>query len=394
MAFTTAKLNGLKPKDRPYKVSDYDGLYVLVNPNGSKLWRFKYRIAKSEKLLSLGAYPALGLQDARMLRDEARANLANGIDPAKVKRDRKAQKAINVANTFAAVAELYLKKKKIEGRAAATLKKNAWIIDIANADIGHLPMSDISPSVVLEAIRKREALGQYDTAKTMRSVIGAIFRYGVASSICDNDPTFALKDALISPKRQHRAAITNKNDLQRLLKAIDGYTGQAKTKIGLKLLILFATRPGELRHARWEEFDFENRVWHIPAERMKMRKEHHVPLPDLAIEQLEQLKELTGWGELLFPSQSSSKKPISENTFNQALRRMGFGPDEVTSHGFRATFSTLANESGKWHPDAIERAIAHVEKNEVRRAYDRGIHWEQRVKLANWWAEEVNEYQN
>lgn len=361
-------------------------MYVLVNPTGSRLWRFKYRFAGKEKLLSFGRYPDLSLKDARELRDKARAAIAMGNDPSVIKREQKARLNADAENTFASVAAQYLAKKRKEGRAEATLKKNAWIIEIANPDIGHMPINDISPPIILRALRKREALGHYDTAKTMRSVIGAIFRYGIACSICENDPTYALKDALIRPKRQHRAAITNKKDLGRLLRSIDNYRGQPKTRIGLKLLIHFATRPGELRFARWTEFDFEARVWHIPAERMKMRKEHHVPLTNAAIALLEELRLLTGWGELLFPSQSSSKKPISENTFNQALRRMGFGPDEVTSHGFRATFSTLANESGLWHADAIERAIAHVEKNEVRRAYDRGVHWDQRVKMADWWA--------
>lgn len=357
-----------------------------MNPTGSRLWRFKYRRAGKEKLLAFGAYPAIGLKQARILRDEARANLANGLDPAMLKKEAKITKLRNTHNTFEAVAARYIEKKSKEGKAKATLKKNKWIISIANKDIGGMPMGDITAPIVLGSLRKREALGHYDTAKTMRSVIGAIFRYGIANGICENDPTFALKDALIRPQRQHRPAITDKAELGRLLRKIDDYSGQAKTRIGLKLLILFATRPGELRHACWNEFDYEKRVWHIPAPRMKMRKEHHIPLSDAAIELLEELRIHTGWGDMLFPSQSSSKKPISENTFNQAFRRMGYGSDQVTSHGFRATFSTLANESGLWHPDAIERAIAHVEKNEVRRAYDRGVHWEERVKMADWWA--------
>ena len=357
-----------------------------MNPTGSRLWRFKYRRAGKEKLLAFGAYPAIGLKQARLLRDEARANLANGLDPATLKKEAKITKLRDTQNTFEAVAARYIEKKNKEGKAKATLKKNKWIISIANKDIGGMPIGDITAPIVLGSLRKREALGHYDTAKTMRSVIGAIFRYGIANGVCENDPTFALKDALIRPQRQHRPAITDKAELGGLLRKIDDYSGQAKTRIGLKLLILFATRPGELRHACWNEFDYEKRVWHIPAPRMKMRKEHDIPLSDAAIELLEELRVHTGWGDMLFPSQSSSKKPISENTFNQALRRMGYGSDQVTSHGFRATFSTLANESGLWHPDAIERAIAHVEKNEVRRAYDRGVHWGERVKMADWWA--------
>ena len=362
----------------------------MINPTGSKLWRFKYRFAGKEKLLSFGRYPDIGLKDARVLRDKARAEIAVGNDPSTTRREEKAHVNANAVNTFAAVAAQYLEKKKIEGRTAATLKKNAWIIKIANPDIGHLTMGDISSSVILSALRKREALGHYDTTKTMRSVIGAVFRYGIACGICENDPTYALKDALISPKRQHRPAITNKTDLSRLLRSIDSYNGQPKTRIGLRLLILFATRPGELRHARWNEFYLEKRVWHVPAERMKMRKPHSVPLPDMAIALLDELREFTGWGDLLFPSQSSAKKCISENTFNQAMRRMGFGPEEVTSHGFRSTFSTFANESGLWNPDAIEAYCARQDKNTVRRAYNRSQYWDERVKMADWWADKLS----
>ena len=389
MPLTDAKLRTLKSKEKPYKVSDYDGLYIYVSKAGSKLWRFKYRYQGREGLLSLGAYPAIGLAKARELRDEARSDLANGRNPAKIKQEKKAKALTEAQNTFAVVAALYLEKKKLEGRAPATIKKVEWVIGIANKDFGSTPIREISAPLVLKTLKKRERLEQYATAKRMRSVIGAVFRYAIASGLADTDPTSALKEALIKPKTKNRAAITDWETLGSLLKAVENYNGQAKTRLGLKLLLLFATRPGELRHARWNEFDVEKRVWHIPADRMKMRKPHSVPLSDAALKILAELRELTGWGELLFPSQSSSKKPISENTFNQALRRMGFGPEQVTSHGFRATFSTLANESGKWNPDAIERSIAHVEKNEVRRVYDRSLHWAERVKLADWWAAEL-----
>jgi len=389
LPLTDAKLRTLKAKEKPYKVADYDGLYINVSKAGSKLWRFKYRYHGKEGLLSFGPYPAISLAEARRLRDAARADLANGRNPATVKREKKALALGDAQNTFSSIAEKFMEKKVKDGLAVATLRKNRWILDIVKPDIGHLPIKSITAPVVLKSLKKREKLGHYDTANKMRSVVGGVFRFAMASGVVNVDPTIALRDALIAPKTKHRAAITDKETLGKLLKALDNYSGQPKTRIGLKLLILFATRPGELRYARWDEFDYKKRVWHIPAERMKMRKEHHVPLSDAAIDLLEELHKLTGWGELLFPSQSSSKKPISENTFNQALRRMGYGPEQVTSHGFRATFSTLANESGLWHPDAIERAIAHVERNAVRRAYDRGVHWEERVKMADWWAEEL-----
>jgi len=319
------------------------------------------------------------------MRDEARANHARGVDPAQLKQDQKHAAIESGSNTFADVAANHFAKKLKEGLAEITLKKMRWMLDMANADFGHMPISEISAPIVLNTLRKREKLGHHETAKRMRSVIGGVFRYGIATGVCDNDPTFALKGALIRPSVTHRAAITDKKELGVLMQAIRSYSGQVTTRIGLELLALFATRPGELRKSRWSEFDFEKLIWNIPADRMKSRKPHMVPISSHALKLLRELNELTGRSELLFPSQRVPKNPISENTLNQALRRMGFSAQQVTSHGFRATFSTLANESGLWHPDAVERAIAHVERNNVRRAYDRGQHWEERVKMAEWW---------
>jgi len=278
-----------------------------------------------------------------------------------------------------------------EGRSKATLTKLTWLLNDARADFGHMPIADITAPVILKTLKKREKLEHYETARRMRSRIGGVFRYAVASGITDTDPTFALQDALIRPKVTHRAAITDKDALTELLRKIENYSGQPTTVIALKLLIQFATRPGELRHARWDEIDYAAKVWHIPASRMKMRKPHSVPLPDTALALLADLQELTGWGELLFPAQTSSKKPISENTLNQALRRMGFTADQVTSHGFRSTFSTFANESGLWNPDAIEAYCARMDRNAVRRAYNRSLYWDERVRMADWWAGELQD---
>jgi integrase len=386
MPLTDLKIKNLKPKDKPYKVSDFDGLYVLVNPNGSRLWRVKYRLHGKEGLLSLGAYPAITLLQARQLRDEARAQVAIEIDPSEVKREKAALIKQNHANTFESVAENYLNKITIEGRAEVTLKKVASFLAMANADFGQKPIAELSAAAILKTLKKVEAKGYYETAKRLRSTVGAVFRYAIANGLADNDPTYPLRDALIRHKVKSRAAITDKVALGGLMRAIDGYEGQVTTRIGLELLAIMATRPGELRGAEWAEFDFDAHVWTIPAERMKMRMPHTVPLPSRALELLAELKDITGWGVLLFPSLRSSKRPISENTLNGALRRMGYTGKEMTSHGFRATFSTIANESGLWHPDAIERALAHVERNVVRRAYARGAHWDERVRMAEWWA--------
>ncbi|MFK5978035.1 MAG: integrase arm-type DNA-binding domain-containing protein [Rhizobiaceae bacterium] len=386
MALTDLKVKNLKPKEKPYKVGDFDGLFVSVQPNGSKLFRFKYRLNGKEGLLSFGKYPAVSLLKARQKRDEARVLVAAGINPSEAKKEKAALTQEENDNTFEKIATHYLAKITIEGRASATLKKVSSFIAMANKGFGRKPMRDISSAVVLRTLKKVEARELYETAHRLRSTIGAVFRYAIANGLAENDPTFALRDALIRQKTKSRAAITDKTVLGGLMRAISGYEGQNTTRLGLELLAIFATRPGELRMAKWEEFDFDAKVWMIPAERMKMRVAHTVPLPERALCLLAELQKETGWGELLFPSIRSSKRPISENTLNAALRRMGYTGEEMTSHGFRATFSTLANESGLWHPDAIERALAHVERNEVRRAYSRGAFWEERVKMADWWA--------
>lgn len=240
--------------------------------------------------------------------------------------------------------------------------------------------------MILKTLRKVEAKGNYETAHRLRARIGSIFHYAVASGIAETDPTYALRDALIRPTRVHRAAITEPKALGQLVREIDVFEGQTTTRIGLQLLAILAPRPGDIRNAKWEEFDFKEAVWSIPAPRMKMRCDHLVPLPRHALSLLEEMRAITGEGTYLFPSLRSWHWPMSENTLNAALRRMGYSGEEMTAHGFRASFSTLANESRLWNPDAIERALAHVEKSEVRRAYAWGEHWEERVRLADWWA--------
>ncbi len=256
-------------------------------------------------------------------------------------------------------------------------------------------MATITPPEVLEVLRKVEARGRHETARRLRAIIGEVFRLAIATGGATNDPTFALRGALIAPKVKHRAAITDPAALGGLLRAIDGYDGQVTTHAALRLMPILFPRPGELRLAEWSEFDLGTALWKIPAARMKMRREHRVPLPGQAIAILLELKRITGYGRLVFPGygrgsragQPVEPRPISENTLNGALRRLGYGPDDMTSHGFRASASTLLNEAGKWTSDAIERALAHQEADDVRRAYARGEHWQERVAMAQWWAD-------
>lgn len=386
MPLSDAKIRSLKSKDKSFKVSDFEGLYVLVKPNGSKLWQFKYRLHGKERKLSIGAYPDISLLQARKIKSEARAQIAVGIDPSEAKQEAKLRSREAYGNTFEKLGADFLSKQRIEGKSPATLSKTEYHLKLANKDFGRKPITEITPQIILKCLRKVEAKGNYETAHRLRARIGSVFRYAVASGLAENDPTYALKDALIRPTRVHRAAIIDPKAFGGLLTAIDGFEGQATTRIALKLLAILAQRPGELRCAEWSEFDFIEGVWSLPAAKMKMRKDHNVPLPKQALDLLNELRMISGNGVYLFPSLRSWQRPMSENTLNAALRRMGYSGEEMTAHGFRATFSTLANESGLWKPDAIEAALAHVERNEVRKAYNRGQYWDERVRLADWWA--------
>jgi integrase len=242
---------------------------------------------------------------------------------------------------------------------------------------------------VLVPLRKVEALGNYESARRLRAVISQVFRYAIATARADTDPTFGLRGALITPTVTHRAAITTAKAFAGLVRAVWAYEGALESQAALKLLVLLYPRPGELRLATWAEFDLEAATWTIPAARTKTRREHVKPLAPLAINILRDLKSHTGNYELAFPSQLSPGKPISENTLNGALRRMGFTKDEHTSHGFRASASSLLNESGKWSADAIEAELAHIGADQVRKAYHRARYWDERVRMADWWAEEI-----
>ncbi|MFI3905409.1 tyrosine-type recombinase/integrase [Ochrobactrum sp. S1502_03] len=389
MALTDTAVKNLKPLTTAKKYSNAGGLHLLVNPTGSKLWRLAYRFNGVQKLLSFGAYPAVTLSDARKKRDEAKSLLANGTDPGEqIKVERRAKQVI-ATNTFDAIAAELLAKFKREGRADATMTKKRWLLSLVSSSIGNRPISEISAADVLEPLRAVEAEGNYETARRIRSTVGQVFRYAIATARAENDPTGALRGALIAPTVTHRPAITNRDAFGGLLRAIWAYDGTAETKAALQLMALLYPRPGELRLAQWSEFDLNAAKWVIPATRAKMRREHIKPLPKQAVSLLRELAKRTGDGELVFPSIKSLKRPISENTLNGALRRLGFGADEMTSHGFRATASTLLNESGRWPADAIEAELAHVGADQVRRAYHRALYWEDRVRMAQYWADDI-----
>jgi len=390
MPLTDVQIKAAKPREKPYKLSDGGWLFLLVTPTESKLWRIAYRFAGKEKLLSLGAYPEISLKDARAKRDEIKAQIAAGVDPALQRRIEKLTREAAAGVTLDLIANELLDKKRREGRAAATLDKVAWLLDLARPVLGGRPIADIRAPEVLAVLKAIEGRGHLETAKRLRSTLGEVFRYAVATARAENDPTSALKGALVAPKVKHRAAITDPVALGAFLRAVDAFDGQPETVAALKLLPLVFTRPGELRLAEWSEFDLDKAVWTIPARRTKMRREHLVPLPSQALAVLSDLKAITGGGRLVFPDIRSKERPISENTLNASMRRIGFKQDEVSAHGFRATASTLLNESGKFNADAIERALAHQDPDPVRRAYARGAYWAERVEMAQWWADYLN----
>lgn len=397
MPLTDTKIRNAKSKDRPYKLTDGRGLFLLVQESGGKLWRFKYRFdgvdeagepKRVEKKLSLGRYPDVTLSRARTLCDEARSQLADGVDPAAQKALDKVAAKASAANTFAEIAGEYIRvKMEAEGKAAATTVKARWFLDHLTSTIGKQPITSVEPHILLSVLKRLEAKGKHETAKKTLSFASRVFRYGVATARCKSDPAALLKGALIAPKVTHHAAILEPDAFGRLLRAIDGYDGSPIVRSALLIAPHVFVRPGELRHAEWSEFDFGESVWRIPASKMKMRSTHAVPLSHQVKGHLERLGALTGQDGYVFPSVRSATRPMSENTLNAAFRRMGYASDEVTAHGLRSTASTFLNESGRWNPDAIERALAHGDSNAVRGAYHRGMHWAERVEMAQWWSD-------
>ena len=390
MPLTTTRINAAKPQERAYKLFDDKGLFLSVETAGGKLWRFKYRYGGKEKKLALGAFPETGLREARGKRDEARKLLETGIDPGAQRRLDKLSKALQVANTFEAIADEYIAKKAREGLAQVTLAKARWLLSLLAPKVGSRPIVEITVPELLAALRPVEQRGNLETARRMRSFAGRVFRYAIATGRAERDLSSDIRGALIAPTVTHRAAILDPAAVGALLRAIEGYGGQSSTLLALRLAPHVFVRPGELRHAEWTEIDFEKAVWVIPGAKTKMGREHQVPLSRQALAILEQAHKHSGQGRFVFPSATSASRPISENTLNAALRRMNFRKDEMTAHGFRAIASTLLNESGKWNPDAIERALAHGQDNGVRAAYHRGAYWAERVRMAQWWSDHLD----
>ncbi len=386
MSLTDIAIKKTKPTDKPMKLFDSNGLYLLVKPNGARYWRLKYRFAGKEKAMALGVYPEVSLAEARELRDDARRKLKQNLDPVNERKQAKITAFIEATNQFETVAMEWLERQKNRWTPKHTTKILNALKRYAFPDLGQRSIADINAPELLRTMRKVEAKGIHETSMKVLQSCGAVFRYGIVTGRCDSNPAADLKGALTRPNPTPQAAL-NAQELPTFLATLEKYQGHIQTKLAMKLIIFTFVRTTELRAAEWQEFDLDasEPIWRIPAARMKMRNDHLVPLAPQVVALLRQAHTLSGQGRLVFPSQSSASKPISQNTMIYALYRMGYH-SRATMHGFRATASTILNEQG-WRADVIERQLAHVEQNKVRAVYNRAEYLAERREMMLAWAD-------
>jgi integrase len=389
MALSQLAIINAKPKDKPYLLLDGDGLHLQIYTSGSRLWRLRFRFRGKANMMSLGAFPAVSLKDAREKRDGIKKQIAAGIDPSLRKKLDKISAAS--ANSFGAIADEYIANLQANDAADMTVSKNRWLLEDLAAPIRNRLVNEILPAELLDILKKVEASGRRDTAHRLRSVMGSVFRLAVSTLRATNDPTYALRGALMKVRVKHRAAITDEREFGRFLVALDEYDGWPVVQSAFQFLILTMSRPGDVRGMKRTEVHFEKRLWRIPAERMKMRRPHDVPLSRQALLVLKTVWPLNEENELVFPSLRSHKKPLSENAFNSVLRNMGYGKDQATAHGFRSTASTILNERG-FDADVIEAALAHRDDDEMRRIYNRALYLPERKKLMQDWADLMDSF--
>ena len=384
MKLSDTTIRNAKPTAKPVRMFDGGGLYLEVAPSGGKLWRLKYRIADKEKRLAIGTYPDVGLKLARQRRDEARELIAQGIDPSAAKQAEKASRA--AAEAFETVAREWFETQRgewVDSHADKIIRRMErdvfpWI--------GKRPIAEIAAPEILAALRRIESRGAIETAHRALTNVGQVFKYAIATGRATMNPARDLSPALRPTTEKHHASITDPTKIGGLLRAIDDYTGTPVVRAALQLAPLVFVRPGELRQAEWAEFDLDAGEWRIPAARMKARELHIVPLAPQAVTILREIQALTGDGRFVFPSARGPRRPMSNVAVLAALRRMGYTADEMTGHGFRSMASTLLNEQG-WHRDAIERQLAHGERNKVRAAYNYAQHLPERRKMMTAWAD-------
>jgi integrase len=379
----------LKPGPKPKKLADGQGLYLLVTPKGGKWWRFKYRFAGKEKLLSLGVYPEVGLQEARQLRDNMRRLVASKVDPST---DRKEQYAKLAAAERQEHSQFQLIAREWFEKYSPTWSPSHGQIVIHRLErdvfpwLSARPIAEIDERELLAVLRRIEARNAIETAHRINQVCGQIFKYAITIGVANRNPASNLRGSLPPVQVKHHAAFTNPRDVSGLIRAINTYQGSPVVQAALRFSFLTFQRPGEVRRAEWAEIDWEEALWRLPAAKMKLRREHLVPLSRQTLELLRELQKTTGRWQWVFPGIGSKKRPISENTVRGALRRLGYENHEMTAHGFRTIASTLLNEQG-WNRDVIERQLAHAERDEVRGAYNRAEWLEDRRKMMQGWAD-------
>lgn len=385
---TNTQLRNAKPTSKPQFLFDGGGLYLQISPAGGKWWRYKFRFGGKPRLMSFGVYPDVSLRDARERHAEARKLLAQGIDPSAQRKADKQEEEKRRDNTFAAMAETWY-AKKVAGWAPATARQARIYLDRdLIPSLGDRPMSEIRRADLIEALRRIEKRDALDIAKKCRGWLSGIFRYALVAEVIEVNPATDL-DVVAAPigQRRHYPHLPL-NKLGGFLRALDEYKGNDTTCNAIRLLLLTAVRPGELRAARWSEFDLDRAVWSIPAERMKMRRQHTVPLPEQAVTILRELEEQTGHRELVFPSRDDPRHPMSENTVNLAIARIGY-KGKQTGHGFRHLISTALNERG-YNRDWIERQLAHGDDDEIRAVYNKAEYLDQRRQMMQEWADSLD----
>lgn len=384
---TDTAIKKAKASNQPKKLSDGRGLFLLITTKGSKLWRMSYRYEQKQKTLYIGKYPDISLAEARTKVQEARKDLAKGIDPSATKKAIKESRRGELANSFEVLAREWHKIHMTSKSVSHAEKTLTRLENNVFPWLGKKPLSDIEAPEILKVLRIIESRGANDMAHTVKRIIGQVFRYAIATGRAIRNPVPDLQGALAPAVVSHHAAITEPAKIGELLRASYGYTGGFVTQCALKLSFFVMLRPGEVRRAEWSEIDLDNKQWRIPGEKMKMKDEHIIPLSSQAIEILKEIEELTGIDRFVFPSVRTKGRPMSENTITGALRRMGYTGKEMTAHGFRAMASTRLNEAHLFHADAIERQLAHGERDSVRAAYHRAQYLPERVKMMQWWAD-------
>lgn len=389
MPLSDAAIRKVKPSEKPLRLFDGGGLYLEVAPSGGKLWRWKYRYAGKEKRLALGIYPEVGLAEARTKHVEARKVLSAGIDPGEQRKLEKLARLERSESSFGAIA-LEMLAMHAKKNAKSTAVRNGRIVEKdLNPYIGDRPIAEISAPELLAVLRKMEKRGAVETAHRARGIAGMVFRYAIATGRAERNPASDLIGALESPQTEHFASLTEPAQVAPLLRALWGYDGGAVVRAALKLAPLLFARPGELRAARWEDIDLDAKEWRYIA--TKTGTAHVVPLANQVVEVLRELEPLTGRGEYVFPSLRGKGRPMSENTVNAAMRRMGFDSKTMTGHGFRAMARTILDEVLGFRPDYIEHQLAHAVRDPNGRAYNRTAHLAERRKMMQAWADYLGE---